>query len=86
MADSGAASRCRGAAVSAPHNVSESCEDDPFLDELANLEGGREAQEAIRAYLERGRQAARSEVSWSADRNRPACRISAPPIRCYQLW
>ncbi len=31
----------------------EGCEDDAFLDELAKLAGGREAQEAIRAYLDR---------------------------------
>ncbi len=31
----------------------EGCEDEAFLDELAKLAGGREAQEAIRAYLEK---------------------------------
>ncbi len=31
----------------------EGCEDDAFLDELAKLAGGREAQEAIRVYLEK---------------------------------
>jgi phosphoenolpyruvate synthase/pyruvate phosphate dikinase len=31
----------------------EQVEDDGFLDELAELEGGREAQDAIRAYLEK---------------------------------
>ena len=34
------------------HVEDEGCEDDAFLDELAKLAGGREAQEAIRAYLE----------------------------------
>ena len=31
----------------------EGCEDEAFVDELAKLAGGREAQEAIRAYLEK---------------------------------
>ena len=31
----------------------EGCEDEAFLDELADLAGGREAQDAIRAYLEK---------------------------------
>jgi pyruvate,water dikinase len=31
----------------------EGCEDETFLDELAQLEGGRETREAIRAYLEK---------------------------------
>ncbi len=35
------------------HVEDEGCEDDAFLDELAKLAGGREAQEAIRAYLEK---------------------------------
>jgi rifampicin phosphotransferase len=33
------------------HVEDEGCEDEAFLDELAKLAGGREAQEAIRAYL-----------------------------------
>ena len=35
------------------HVEDEGCEDEAFLDELAKLAGGREAQEAIRAYLEK---------------------------------
>ena len=35
------------------HIEDEGCEDKAFLDELAKLTGGREAQEAIRAYLEK---------------------------------
>ncbi|MFZ0091522.1 MAG: rifamycin-inactivating phosphotransferase [Solirubrobacteraceae bacterium] len=35
------------------HVADEGCEDEAFLDELARLAGGREAQEAIRAYLEK---------------------------------
>jgi pyruvate,water dikinase len=35
------------------HVEDEGCEDETFLDELAKLVGGREAQEAIRAYLEK---------------------------------
>src|SRR5262249_31016956 len=35
------------------HVDDEGCEDDAFLDELATLAGGREAQGAIRAYLEK---------------------------------
>jgi pyruvate,water dikinase len=35
------------------HVADMSCEDEAFLDELAKLAGGRQAQEAIRAYLER---------------------------------
>jgi pyruvate,water dikinase len=35
------------------HVEDEGCEDGTFLDELAKLAGGREAQEAIRAYLEK---------------------------------
>ncbi len=35
------------------HVEDEGCADEAFLDELAKLAGGREAQEAIRAYLER---------------------------------
>jgi rifampicin phosphotransferase len=35
------------------HVEDEGCEDAAFLDELAKLAGGREAQEAIRAYLEK---------------------------------
>ena len=35
------------------HVEDEGCEDEVFLHELAKLTGGREAQEAIRAYLER---------------------------------
>ncbi len=34
------------------HVEDEGCADETFLDELAKLAGGREAQEAIRAYLE----------------------------------
>ena len=34
------------------HVADEGCEDEAFLDELAKLAGGREAQAAIRAYLE----------------------------------
>jgi pyruvate,water dikinase len=34
------------------HVEDEGCEDEAFLDELAKLAGGREAREAIRAYLE----------------------------------
>ena len=35
------------------HVEDEGCEDEAFLDELAKLSGGREAQEAIRAYLDK---------------------------------
>jgi len=35
------------------HVADGGCEDEAFLDELAKLAGGREAQEAIRAYLEK---------------------------------
>jgi phosphoenolpyruvate synthase/pyruvate phosphate dikinase len=35
------------------HVKDEGCEDEAFLDELAKFAGGREAQEAIRAYLEK---------------------------------
>ena len=35
------------------HVDDEGCEDESFLDELTNLAGGREAQDAIRAYLEK---------------------------------
>ena len=35
------------------HVEDEGCEDEAFLDELAKVSGGREAQEAIRAYLEK---------------------------------
>ncbi|MGO9886829.1 MAG: rifamycin-inactivating phosphotransferase [Solirubrobacteraceae bacterium] len=35
------------------HVEHEGCEDEAFLDELAKRTGGREAQEAIRAYLEK---------------------------------
>jgi phosphoenolpyruvate synthase/pyruvate phosphate dikinase len=35
------------------HVEDEGCEDEAFLDELAELAGGRDAQEAIRAYLEK---------------------------------
>ncbi len=35
------------------HVEDEGCEDEAFLDRLAKLAGGREAQEAIRAYLEK---------------------------------
>jgi rifampicin phosphotransferase len=35
------------------HVEDEGCEDEAFLDELAKLAGGREAQEAIQAYLEK---------------------------------
>ncbi len=35
------------------HVENEGCEDEAFLDELAKLAGGREAQHAIRAYLEK---------------------------------
>jgi rifampicin phosphotransferase len=35
------------------HVEDEGCENEAFLDELAKLAGGREAQEAIRAYLEK---------------------------------
>jgi phosphoenolpyruvate synthase/pyruvate phosphate dikinase len=35
------------------HLDDEGCEDEAFLDELAKLTGGREAREAIRAYLEK---------------------------------
>jgi pyruvate,water dikinase len=35
------------------HVEDEGCEDEAFLDELAELPGGRDAQEAILAYLER---------------------------------
>src|SRR4029077_17490401 len=35
------------------HVEDEGCEDEAFLDELAKLAGGRDAQAAIRAYLEK---------------------------------
>jgi rifampicin phosphotransferase len=35
------------------HVEDEGCEEEAFLDELAELAGGRDAQEAIRAYLEK---------------------------------
>ena len=35
------------------HVEDEGCEDEAFLDELAKLAGGREARDAIRAYLEK---------------------------------
>ena len=35
------------------HVEDEGCEDEAFLDELAKVSGGREAQKAIRAYLEK---------------------------------
>jgi pyruvate,water dikinase len=42
-----------GAAGNAPRGINDEGFDDGFLDELGKLEGGREARDAIRAYLDK---------------------------------